>query len=147
MRYYFDPDKADYFKIDHGAGTSYLLHYHIVLTTKYRMPFFQKDRIVDQLLQIILSTCEERNYKLLGLQIRPNHLHVLLALPTDADIATAVKMLKGRSSRLLRKEFPELCEVRALWSRGYFARSLGKMNAAQIKAYLDRQDEHHFASH
>ncbi len=147
MHYYFDPDRADYFKINHGAGTSFLLHYHTVLSTKYRTQFFLQDNVVNRLLHIILSTCEERSYKLLGLQIRPDHLHILLALRTDADIATAVKMLKGRSSRLLRKEFPGLCSIKALWSRGYFARSLGKMNTAQIKAYLDAQHEHHFSSH
>ncbi|HDH09317.1 MAG TPA: hypothetical protein ENF84_00075 [Chloroflexi bacterium] len=37
----------------------------------------------------------------------------------------------------------ELQPWRALWAEGYSVDTVGRANAAQIKAYLERQDKHH----
>jgi len=52
--------------------------------------------------------------------------------------------IKGGSSRVIRKEFPELEEFLwgdSFWSDGYFAESVGKVNESTIKNYIQNQRE------
>jgi len=52
--------------------------------------------------------------------------------------------LKGGSSRVIRKEFPELEEWLwgdSFWADGYFAESVGVMNESTIKNYIKNQNK------
>ena len=91
----------------------------------------------------LLETSARADLHLLALHIEPEH--VLLSLRPEMAVASAVQRLKGASSRHLRQAFPHLHELHrdALWSTGYFVRSLGDVSVAQAKAYLDRQRAHH----
>ena len=57
-----------------------------------------------------------------------DHVHLLVNFPPKVALSALVNSLKGVSSRLLRKQFPEL-EQRywkdVLWSRSYFPASCG----------------------
>jgi putative transposase len=49
---------------------------------------------------------------------------------------------KGMTSRVLRQEFPALrSKLPTLWSRSYFAATVGNVSAATIKRYIDTQWE------
>jgi putative transposase len=111
------------------------------LTTKHS---FQKEPPVLPLVAI----GEHNDIHLLAFHIEPEHVHVLFSLPPAVSVAVAVKQLKGASSRRLRQAFPHLAALHhdALWNRGYFVRSLGDVNVAQAKAYLDRQRQHHIGA-
>jgi putative transposase len=56
-----------------------------------------------------------------------------------------VQYLKGRSSRLLQEEYPNLKKRywgQHLWWRGYFCVTVGEMTKEMIKAYIeDHQEE------
>ena len=54
-----------------------------------------------------------------------------------------VQQLKGKSSRMLQIEFPELGKRywgQRMWARGYFAISTGNVTTEMIKEYI----KHHF---
>jgi len=62
----------------------------------------------------------------------------------DPTIAPAklVQYLKGRSSRKLQDEFPELRKRywgQHLWARGYFCASVGAVDEETIKKYIEDQ--------
>ena len=145
MSDHFDPDKENYVATLHSQHASYRLYYHLVWGTKYRRAAL-KEEINSQLIQIISITCEKEGYHLLGIHVEPEHVHVLISLHPTNNVANTVNKIKGATSRVLRSEFPELLwmvDEKSLWANGYCAHTVGDANVAQIKAYLDRQREHH----
>ena len=54
-----------------------------------------------------------------------------------------VQYLKGRSSRLIQDEFPELKKKywgQHLWARGYFCATVGSVTEETIKKYIESQE-------
>jgi putative transposase len=72
-----------------------------------------------------------------------DHVHVLLSCPPSIAPAKIVQYLKGRTSRLLQEEYPQLKKRywgRHLWSRGYFCATVGAVTEELIKDYIANQD-------
>jgi len=62
------------------------------------------------------------------LNIQRDHVHMLLQIGPNVSVARAVQRLKGGTSFVLRKEFPEMEEFLCgewFWADGYFAESVG----------------------
>jgi REP element-mobilizing transposase RayT len=73
--------------------------------------------------------------------VSPDHIHVLLSAPSHLAPAKLVQYIKGRSSRRLQDEFPELRKQywgQNLWARGYFCATVGAVDEATIKAYIEK---------
>ena len=68
----------------------------------------------------------------------PNHIHVLIALPTDIAVAKSVQILKANSSRWIGEH-----NIKFAWQEGYGAFSVSASNLARVKDYIKRQPEHH----
>jgi len=51
-----------------------------------------------------------------------------------------IKAFKGRSSNLLRKEYPELLKLPSLWTRSYFVSTAGNVSSDTIKKYIQEQN-------
>ena len=74
--------------------------------------------------------------------IMPDHVHILIQYKTKENISDIVKQLKGGTSRIIRKEFPELEEFLwgdSFWADGYFAESIGVANEEMITKYIEEQ--------
>jgi len=52
-----------------------------------------------------------------------------------------VKLFKGRTSRYLRQEFPELLKLPSLWTRSYFVSTVGNVSAETIQKYIEAQNK------
>ncbi len=62
------------------------------------------------------------------------------AVDPQLGIHRLVKLLKGRSSRLLSEEFPWLKNrLPTLWPNSYFVSTVGGAPLAVIKQYIDNQ--------
>lgn len=74
--------------------------------------------------------------------IEKDHIHVMIRINPRDSVAGVVQILKGGSSRVLRKEFPELEEFLwgdSFWADGYFAESVGKVDEEVIRKYIANQ--------
>ncbi len=74
--------------------------------------------------------------------VSKDHVHIHLEYPAKQSISSIMKQLKGRSSRLLQKEFPVLKKRywgQHLWVTGYGAWSTGNITDEMVQDYL----EHH----
>jgi putative transposase len=74
--------------------------------------------------------------------VAPDHIHMLVTCPANLEPAKLVQYLKGRSSRRLQDEFPELRKRyggQHLWARGDFCASVGAVDEATIKKYIEDQ--------
>jgi len=75
----------------------------------------------------------------------PDHLHMLLQLPPRVPIPKAVQYLKGGTSKVIRKEFPELEEWLwgdSLWADGYFVETIGRATETTMRKYIREQWAH-----
>ena len=70
----------------------------------------------------------------------PDHVHLLIEVDPQFGIHHLVKLLKGRSSRILRQEFPWLKNrLPTLWTNSCFVSTVGGAPLAVIKQYIENQ--------
>lgn len=89
------------------------------------------------------SVCSDMGAKLLNFNGEDDHVHLLVDYPPKVALSCLVNSLKGVSSRLLRRDMPELAYTKALrwhlWSPSWFGVSCGGAPLEVIKAYIDGQ--------
>lgn len=83
------------------------LSVHIVWVTKYRYPVLKGD-IKLRCRSILIQICNAEDIRILKGVISTDHVHMDIEYRPSQDISGIVKRLKGRSSRKLQMEFPEL---------------------------------------
>ncbi|MEO8970301.1 MAG: IS200/IS605 family transposase [Ktedonobacteraceae bacterium] len=117
----------------------YSCKYHVVWCPKYRRNVLVGG-IEERLKQIITDVCEEHQAEIFSLEIMPDHVHVLLECDPQFGIHRLVRLLKGRSSRVLRQEFPVLVrKLPTLWTNSYFLSTVGGAPLSVIKQYIENQ--------
>lgn len=93
-----------------------------------------------RLKEIIQSVCDEHQAELIELEVMPEHVHLLVDCDPQFGIAKLIRYIKGRSSRLLRQEFPWLkSRLPTLWTNSYFVSTVGGAPLAVIKQYIEDQ--------
>jgi len=96
--------------------------------------------IDEQLKQILRDVAVETGCDLIELEVMPDHVHVLASVDSRFGIHSLVKWMKGRSSRLLRQEFPKLkSRLPTLWTNSYFVATVGGAPLSVIKRYIEKQ--------
>ena len=74
------------------------------------------------------------------MEIMPDHLHLLIEVDPQFGIHKAIKLIKGRTSRILRQEFPYLTtKLPTLWTNSYFVSTVGGATLSVIKEYVANQ--------
>lgn len=122
----------------HANKVVYLTQYHLIWCPKYRRDILVNS-IKDRLEEIIKNVCAERQMKIKALEIMPNHVHLFVSISYQHAPFKIAHWVKGRSSNLLRKEFPELRKMPTLWSRSFFLASIGNVSGKTIKRYIEDQ--------
>lgn len=117
----------------------YRCAYHVVWCPKYRRPVIEGD-VDTRLKQIIREVCAERECNLIELETMPDHVHLLVECDPQYGIHRLVKQIKGRSSRLLRDEFPSIkSRLPTLWTNSYFVATVGGAPLETVKEYVANQ--------
>ncbi len=70
----------------------------------------------------------------------PDHVHLLVSVDPQYGIGKFIRMAKGRSSKLLREEFPSLKRrIPTLWTNSYFVATVGGAPLEVVKQYIQSQ--------
>ena len=128
-------------EIRHGRHCVFNMHVHLVFVAKYRRKVFDGDAI-DRMRRMFAKVCEDMEASLVEMDGEDNHVHLLVEYPPKLAVSVLVNSLKGVSSRLLRKERPDLRKrywKNVLWSPSYFASSCGGAPIGIIKQYIEQQ--------
>jgi putative transposase len=122
----------------HESHCVHLVVYHIIWCPKRRRkvlvgPAHQR------LKQIIEQVIRDNAWRLLKLAIQPDHVHLFVranpyTLPTDI-----ARKIKGRSSCVLREEFPHLRRMPSLWIRSTFYSPAGNVSSDIIERSMSQQ--------
>ena len=91
---------------------------------------------------LIRQIYQSRDFVIVWGAVSPDHIHLLLSAPPVLSPAKVAQYIKGRSSRHLPAEFPDLRKRywgQHMWARGYCCATVGAADEATIKAYIESQ--------
>ncbi|WP_039897085.1 IS200/IS605 family transposase [Lyngbya sp. PCC 8106] len=115
-----------------------LLNYHFVFCPKRRKKVLVGE-VAMRLQDIIFELCVENNWRLIALEVMPDHVHLFLEVDPTFSPSTIIKRIKGRASHHLRKEYPHLLKLPTLWTPSYFCATTGNASTETIKKYIENQ--------
>ena len=114
---------------------------HLVWVTKYRYKVLTGD-IQIRCRELVKQICDAEDVRILKGVVSKDHVHIHIEYRPSLAISDLVKSLKGRTSRRLQEEYPELSKRywgRHFWAIGYGAWSTGNITDEMVNEYL----EHH----
>jgi putative transposase len=122
-----------------NAGAVFSLKYHVVWCPKYRRSVLVKP--IDARLKALLQRkSAELGLTIHVMEVMPDHVHLFMEGPPTVCVAEIVNGLKGFTSHELREEFPSLrSRLPTLWSRSYYAGSVGSISEAVVRKYIEDQ--------
>jgi len=127
----------------HSPDSVHSLQVHLVWITKYRYPVLVGD-IQVRCREILRQVCNTLDIQILKGVVSKDHIHLHVSYRPQHSISDIVKRLKGRSSRMLLQEFPEL--KRRYWGGhflgiGYGSWSTGHITEDILSAYLSHHKD------
>jgi putative transposase len=126
-----------------GSHTVSRLTVHIVWVTKYRYHVLKGD-IQKRCRELIIQICDAEDVKILKGVVSKDHVHMHIEYPPSKSVSELVRRLKGRTSRLLQQENPELQKRywgKHFWAIGYGAWSTGNITEELVSEYLEHHRE------
>ncbi len=128
-------------KSRYGNHTVSRLTAHLVWVTKYRYHVLKGD-IQKRCRELLIQICDSEDVKILSGVVSKDHVHMHIEYAPKKSISDIVKRLKGRTSRMLQSEYPELQKRywgKHFWAIGYGVWSTGNITDEMVQEYL----EHH----
>lgn len=113
--------------------------YHIIFCPKYRRKVLFGE-VDTRLKEIIREIATELMVDIIEMETDCDHVHILANIHPQLGVNAFVKNIKGRSSRLLRQEFPKLkTQLPTLWTNSYFVSTVGGAPLDVVKQYIENQ--------
>ena len=126
-------------KFKSNLNWTYSCKYHIVFCPKYRRKVLTTS-IEERLKTIINEVAEETQTDIIEMEIMLDHVHILCEVDPQFGVNKFIKKVKGRSSRILREEFPSLkSRIPTLWTNSTFCSTVGGAPLEVIKQYIENQ--------
>jgi putative transposase len=128
---------------DHNQHSVYLMYYHLIMVVKYRRKVIDEDisergrEIFEYIAPGYGITLEEWNHD-------EDHIHVMFRAKPSTEISKFINAYKSASSRLLKKEYPDIREKlwkEAFWSQSYCLMTAGGAPIEVIRQYIESQGE------
>ena len=129
--------------LDNNSHSVFLLYYHLIMVVKYRRKILN-DNISERAKEIFEYiapgygiTLEERNHD-------RDHVHVMFRAQPRSELSKFINAYKSASSRLLKKEYPEIREKlwkEAFWSQSFCLLTAGGAPVEVIRQYIETQGE------
>ena len=95
--------------------------------------------------EIIRQVCDANDIQILKGRVSKNHIHLYFSYFPRLSVSEMVRLLKGRPSRLVQSEFPQLSKTywgKHFWAIGFAAFSSGHVTDQMIQEYLEKHDKH-----
>ena len=126
-----------------GSSTKHRLLFHLVFCPKYRTRVLIGD-VGRKLNELFTQACEMNEWEIQELNIQKDHVHMLLQINPRESLSHVMQILKGGTSYIIRKEYPDLEEFlwgESFWGDGFFAETVGAKNEKVIREYIKNQDK------
>ena len=130
-------------KLDNNNHSVFLLHYHLVMVVKYRHKVIN-DVISNRLRAIFEYIAPNYNITVEEWNHDTDHVHILFKGHPNTELSKFINAYKSASSRLIKKEFPEIRKYlwkEMFWSQSFCLISTGGVTTDIIRHYIETQGE------
>ncbi len=129
--------------LDNNAHSVFLLHYHLILVVKYRRRVFD-NLISSRAKEIFEYIAPNYHITLIEWNHDADHIHILFRAHPKTEISKFINAYKSASSRLIKKEFPEVRQKlwnEYFWSQSFCLITAGGAPLTVLKQYIESQGE------
>ncbi|TCH60692.1 IS200/IS605 family transposase [Acinetobacter sp. ANC 4862] len=133
------------YSLDTNAHSVFLLNYHLILVVKYRRKVFT-DEISNRAKEIFNHIAPTYKLELITWNHDVDHVHILFKAQPKSELSKFINAYKSASSRLLKKEFPQIKQVlwkETFWSQSFCLLTTGGAPLEVIKQYIENQEHNH----
>ena len=130
-------------QLDTNNHSVFMLRYHLVMCVKYRNKVID-DAISNRLKEMFVKTAPAYNITLEEWTHDMDHVHILFRGQPNTEISKFINAYKSASSRIIKKEFPEIRKSlwkEMFWSQSFCLLTTGGVTADIIKQYIQSQGE------
>ena len=128
-------------QLDTNNHSVFMLHYHLIMCIKYRNKVID-DNISSRLKEIFIKIAPAYNIALEEWNHDIDHVHILFKGQPNTEISKFINAYKSASSRLIKKEFPQIRKFLwegMFWSQSFCLLTTGGATADIIKHYIQSQ--------
>jgi putative transposase len=130
------------FELDSNNHSVFSLNYHLILVIKYRKKVLTNQKMLLRLREIAEYIGISHNVKIKEMNGEPDHVHFLLRTKPNCELSKYINAMKSATSRLLKKEFPEIKKKlweESFWTTSYCLISIGGAPINVLKKYIENQ--------
>lgn len=125
-------------KYRHTATTVSMVNYHFVFCPRYRRKIFLIDGLETRFKELVNQICKQNEIEILAMECHIDHCHLFVNAPPTLSPADIMKLVKGTTGSILKKEFFTSANTR-VWTRSYFVSTAGDVSSATIEHYVKEQ--------
>lgn len=130
-------------ELNKSSNAVFQLNYHLVIVVKYRRKVFTNDKIISAVKHFIDNMSKDYEVTVINQECGEDHIHLLIQTKPSTDLCKYINVLKGHSSRMLRKEFKDELSNQlwgeSFWSSSYFISTVGNTSIDTIYKYIENQ--------
>lgn len=130
-------------ELDNNAHSVFLLYYHLIMVVKYRRRVID-DPVSERAREIFEYISPKYGISLVEWNHDSDHVHVMFRAQPKSEISRFINAYKSASSRLIKKEHPEIREKlwkEAFWSQSFCLLTAGGAPIEVIREYIESQGE------
>ena len=110
--------------LDHNKRSVFSLYYHLVIVTKYRRPVITDDILI-RLKEMFEQQAPTYKATLLEMTHDKDHVHILFKASPNTELSKFINVYKASTSRIIKKEFPDVTKLRCNTRQNTSSYSLG----------------------
>ena len=128
--------------LDINNHSVFLLHYHLILVTKYRRQVID-DEISDFAKDTFIRISESYHITLVEWNHDKDHVHIVFKAQPKTELTKFINAYKSASSRLIKRDFPRVKQFlwkEMFWSKSFCLLTIGSAPMDVIKKYIQNQE-------
>ena len=123
-------------QLDTNNHSVFILHYHLIMCIKYRNKIIN-DTISNRLKEIFERIAPTYNILLEEWKHNLDHVHILFRGQPNTEISKFINAYKSASSRIIKKEFPEIRT--SLWKERFRSQSFCLLTTGGVTIDIIKQ--------
>ena len=116
-----------------------LINYHFVFCPRYRRKIFVNSDVDARFKSLVQEISQENEWRIIAIETDKDHCHLFINVKPTNSPSEIMKLIKGKTSIILRQEFEHLSKMPSLWTRSYFVSTAGNVSSDTIKRYVENQ--------
>ena len=129
--------------LESNNSSVFSLRYHLILVTKFRRKVITEN-ISKRLREIFENIAPNYNIMIETWNYVEDYVHIIMKGHPNTEMTKFINAYKSASSRLIKKEFPEIKEKLfqdIFWSKTFCLVSVGDLDKDEINNYIEKQNE------